>query len=254
MAKTDFNDGNPSLGILGTRVLAAWLNKVFGHRHTGQDIDGSAPLDYAVDGSIVANQFAINLVPPLAAHVPGLPIYFKASQSNSAAVTIIVDGLAPAPLTKTGGVPIAANDIIVGTICLVVWDGAQYQLVSTGFTKAAADALYAASGHNHDGTYLLANAQAGDAASVGGKSLVPIASGVLTMAAGAMQVIQLAPSGSSSPYQYNVYGDRLVVQTYSPVARCAYINNFPLGGTDTLMVNNLGGEVFNGNYTVSRWQ
>lgn len=43
MAKTVFSDGNASLGIPGTRVWAAFLNKIFGHRHTGQDDDGYAP-------------------------------------------------------------------------------------------------------------------------------------------------------------------------------------------------------------------
>jgi len=41
MAKTLFNDGDPSLGILGTRVLSTWLNKVFSHKHDGLDEDGS---------------------------------------------------------------------------------------------------------------------------------------------------------------------------------------------------------------------
>lgn len=41
MAKTLFNDGDPSLGILGTRVLAAFLNKIFSHKHDGLDQDGS---------------------------------------------------------------------------------------------------------------------------------------------------------------------------------------------------------------------
>lgn len=39
--KTVFTDGDPSLGILGARVLAAWLNKVFSHKHDGLDQDGS---------------------------------------------------------------------------------------------------------------------------------------------------------------------------------------------------------------------
>lgn len=56
MAKTTFNDGNASLGILGTRVLSCWLNKVFAHRHTGEDNDGYAPqiaLD-ELEASVVA--------------------------------------------------------------------------------------------------------------------------------------------------------------------------------------------------------
>lgn len=43
MAKTTFVDGDPGLGILGTIVNAAFLNKIFTHRHDGVDADGSAP-------------------------------------------------------------------------------------------------------------------------------------------------------------------------------------------------------------------
>ncbi len=46
MAKTLFTEGNPAQGISGTRVVAAWLNKMFGtdgHRHDGLDEDGQAP-------------------------------------------------------------------------------------------------------------------------------------------------------------------------------------------------------------------
>ena len=43
MAKTVFTDGNPSLEILGTPVMAAFLNSVFAHTHDGEDNDGHAP-------------------------------------------------------------------------------------------------------------------------------------------------------------------------------------------------------------------
>lgn len=47
MAKTIFQNGNPSQGILGTIVDATFLNKLFGnegHVHDGIDNDGHAPL------------------------------------------------------------------------------------------------------------------------------------------------------------------------------------------------------------------
>ena len=45
MAKTVFTDGNPSLEILGTPVMAAFLNLIFNHVHDGEDNDGHAPVD-----------------------------------------------------------------------------------------------------------------------------------------------------------------------------------------------------------------
>jgi len=60
MAKTTFTDGNPSMGILGTRVLAAWLNKVFSHRHTGQEDDGYAP---KIDTNELSDSIIARLLP-----------------------------------------------------------------------------------------------------------------------------------------------------------------------------------------------
>lgn len=147
MSKTIFDDGNPSLGVLGTRVLAAWLNKVFSHRHTGQDEDGSAPLDYSIDYSngVVPNMYMLDFALPLTAHTPGLPIYFKAAYTNTGPSTLAITSIGGAPpaITKSGGAALAAGDIVAGQLCLVVWDGARYQLLSTGFTKSLADQLYA---------------------------------------------------------------------------------------------------------------
>ncbi len=43
MSKTVFTDGNPELEILGTPIMASFLNSVFAHTHDGEDNDGHAP-------------------------------------------------------------------------------------------------------------------------------------------------------------------------------------------------------------------
>lgn len=129
MAKTSFSDGNPLLGILGTIVNAAWLNKVFNHRHDGQDQDGSAPLDYAPDtGS--ANSYAIALTPALTAHVVGLPIHFKATNANTAASTLAVNGLAAIAIKQSDGSDLPAGAIVAGQMVTVIYTGAAYMMVS----------------------------------------------------------------------------------------------------------------------------
>jgi len=60
MAKTTFIDGDSSQGIMGTILLAAWLNLVFNHRHTGQDADGFAP---KIDLNEVTDAILARLVP-----------------------------------------------------------------------------------------------------------------------------------------------------------------------------------------------
>jgi len=130
MAKTIFEDGNPSLGILGTRVHAAWLNKVFAHRHDGRDEDGSAPSNYAQDTG-AANAYVIALDPPLTAHVTGMPLTFKALAANTGASTLAVNGLAPAAIVDMGGNPLAAGAIRQGGLVCVAWDGSRYCMTSS---------------------------------------------------------------------------------------------------------------------------
>src|SRR4051794_24047861 len=111
--KTVFEDGSITLKRSGTRLLAAWLNKVFSHRHDGINQDGSAPLDYALAGG-AANALTLELTPSLTAHVIGMPVNIQIAAANTGAVTIAVDGLGPVPLTKRGDTALAAGDLAVG--------------------------------------------------------------------------------------------------------------------------------------------
>lgn len=129
MAKTLFSNGNPLQGILGTIVNADWLNKVFNHRHDGLDQDGSAPLDYAADtGS--ANAYAIALTPALTAHIAGLPIHFKATNANTTASTLAVNGLAAVAIKQSDGSDLPAGAIVAGQMVTVIYTGTFYMMVS----------------------------------------------------------------------------------------------------------------------------
>ncbi len=129
MAKTLFSDGNPLQGILGTIVNAAFLNKIFSHRHDGLDQDGSAPLEYAADTG-AANAYAIALTPALTAHVAGLPIHFKAANANTGASTLVVNGLDAVAIKQVDGSDLPAGAIVAGQIVSVIYTGAVYMLVS----------------------------------------------------------------------------------------------------------------------------
>lgn len=136
MGKTVFEDGNPSLGILGTRVLAAFLNKIFNHRHDGRDEDGSAPSNYATDTG-TANAYVIALTPPLSAHVTGMQLMFYALAANTGASTLAVDGLAPAEIVDMGGNALSVGAIRQGGLVCVVWDGARYCMTSPPATQTS---------------------------------------------------------------------------------------------------------------------
>jgi len=129
MAKTTFIDGNPSLGILGTIVNALFLNKIFNHRHDGADADGSAPINYAADTG-AADAYAIALTPALTAHVPGMPIMFKAVHANTGASTIAINGMATVPIKNTAGSDLSANAIKAGSLVMVIYDTINYQVMN----------------------------------------------------------------------------------------------------------------------------
>lgn len=145
MSKTLFVDGDPSQGILGTQLLAAFLNKIFTHRHTGRDIDGDGALDYAVaTGS--ANAYAIALSPALDAYITGMPIMFMANHDNNGAATLNVNGLGAISLKKYINQNLVAGDIRNGQLVVGIYDGSAIQIVSV----LCALAVEAASAVNQD--------------------------------------------------------------------------------------------------------
>lgn len=112
------------------QITSVWLNKVFNHRHDGLDQDGSAPIDYAADNG-AANAYAIALTPPITAHIPGLPIYFKAANANTGASTLSVNGLAAVAIKRSSGAALSGGEIQAGEIVGVVYNDAAtpyYQL------------------------------------------------------------------------------------------------------------------------------
>lgn len=70
MPKTNFINGNPAQGIMGTIVTAEFLNAVNNHYHTGLDEDGHGALAYAIDTGC-ANSYQISLTPELSTLITG---------------------------------------------------------------------------------------------------------------------------------------------------------------------------------------
>lgn len=130
MAKSVFDDTPPQ----GTILTAAQVNALQNHRHDGLDQDGSAPLDYAVStGS--ANAYVLTLPKALTAHIPGLPIRWKANFTNTGAATFNPSGLGAVAMKKNGSTNLVAGDIVSGRIITVSYDGTYYQLLSDTATN-----------------------------------------------------------------------------------------------------------------------
>jgi hypothetical protein len=126
--KTTFVDGNPVQSILGTPVMAAFLNALNNHRHGGTAVDGDGALDYAI-ATGNNNAYAVTLSPALAANIAGMPIRFQANFSNTGAATLNVNGIGAIALKKAVNVALAAGDLQSGQIYTVSFDGTNYQVL-----------------------------------------------------------------------------------------------------------------------------
>lgn len=128
MSKTNFVDGDPSQGILGTVVTSDFLNGLNNHHHTGLDQDGQGALPYAADMG-TANAYVANLSPALSTYVIGMPIYFKAENTSTGACTININNLGVKSIKKNLIEDLELGDIIAGDIVVIVFDGTNFQLI-----------------------------------------------------------------------------------------------------------------------------
>ncbi len=129
MGKTVFTDGDPSQGIVGTIVTAAFLNAIGQARPDGLDQDGSLPLAFAADTG-VPNAYAIAPSPALTQYIVGMPMGFQAANANSGASTLDINGLGAKPLVHADNEALALDDILAGQMVVVIYDGANFRMVS----------------------------------------------------------------------------------------------------------------------------
>ena len=74
--------------------------------------------------------------PTLTAYATGNTFYFVAAATNTTSVTLNVDGLGAKAVTRHGSTALVAGDILVGEVCLVVYDGTRFQLLNpTSYTN-----------------------------------------------------------------------------------------------------------------------
>jgi len=68
--------------------------------------------------------------PAVTAYTTGNLFYFVAAATNTTSVTLNVDGLGARNMTRHGSVALVAGDILVGEVCIVVYDGTRFQLLN----------------------------------------------------------------------------------------------------------------------------
>lgn len=84
---------------------------------------------YAAD-SVGTDAYAVSLSPTPTAYVTGMLIAFKAGTANTGSATLNVNGLGAKTIKKNLDEDLQDNDIKAGQICLVAYDGTNFQLLS----------------------------------------------------------------------------------------------------------------------------
>jgi hypothetical protein len=98
-------------------------------------------IPYAADTSSVANSLNAPFDPALTALFPGLMVEVKVNNTNTGAVMLYPNSLPGRPIrlpSTMGFQELSAGQVTVGMVILVVYDGTQWQLLSSPAVKRAA--------------------------------------------------------------------------------------------------------------------
>ena len=87
------------------------------------------------------------VVPALSAYATGNQFSFLVANTNTAAVTINVDGIGAKAITRTGTTPLVAGDMVAGQAVEIIYDGTRFQLVNgNSFTNLKVSGTLAVTG------------------------------------------------------------------------------------------------------------
>jgi hypothetical protein len=85
---------------------------------------------YAADSGS-ANAYAVTLSPAATAYTTGMVVRFKATNANTSASTLNVNGLGTKNIYSRAAAALVANDIVANQLCECVYDGTQFQLIGS---------------------------------------------------------------------------------------------------------------------------
>ena len=114
----------PSSVNNGARALEGMLARFYA------DTNGSISSSGSSSAYVLAASRTISTI------AAGDAFVFKANHASTGAATIAIDGLATKSIKKFNDQAIAANDIESGSICHIVYDGTNFQLISSLATGA----------------------------------------------------------------------------------------------------------------------
>ena len=111
----------------GARALEGMLDRFYA------DTNGSISTSGSSSAYVLAASRTISAI------AAGDSFIFKANHASTGATTIAIDGLATKSIKKLHDQAIAANDIESGSICHIVYDGTNFQLISSLATSGLAN-------------------------------------------------------------------------------------------------------------------
>lgn len=174
---------------------------------TGTDATDSANLSQ-VQSTVVkligtisgADTITGSLVPALTAYAAGQMFYFVAAGDNTGAVTLNINSLGAKNVTKNGTTALSAGDIKSGQTVVVIYDGTQFQVVSTtsltGVTGASNTNLGVAAGDSY--TTAIQNV------AIGVDALTAATSGSASTAVGYKALEDMTTGSGGNTDTYNV--------------------------------------------------
>ena len=84
------------------------------------------------------------VLPALAAYAAGNQFSFVVANTNTAAVTINIDGMGAKAITRTGSTALVAGDMVAGQAVEIIYDGTRFQLINgNSFTNVKVSGLTA---------------------------------------------------------------------------------------------------------------
>jgi hypothetical protein len=91
---------------------------------------------YAADSG-TANVYAVSLTPAATSYMGGMVVRFKAGNANTGGATLNVNALGAKSVLKNGASALVAGDIVANQMCVCVYDGTNFQMVSPVGTNSA---------------------------------------------------------------------------------------------------------------------
>lgn len=102
----------------GTVVASSWLNEV--------NTDTHALLTSVAGGNTITATGPVSMT----GYATGQRFFFNPAANNTTNVTININGLGARAITKLGNILLVAQDLLVGTMAEIVYDGAGFQLLN----------------------------------------------------------------------------------------------------------------------------